>query len=177
MVTGDFSSLAKANRANSTYHEAEEEWRKGHLKRAFRLMLASAEAGVVPAFATVANFYDHGIGIKSEAVSALYWYRRAYRSGDHSVANNIGCILRDRERVRQALAWFRRAARLNDGDANLNIAKIYLYKKRDLAKAIRYLSQTRRSKWATEGSKEEAKAILVQLSKQKRRGGGVRVHS
>ena len=33
---------------------------------------------------------------KTNNAAALYWYKLAYRAGDRSVANNIGCILRDR---------------------------------------------------------------------------------
>ena len=95
--------------------------------------------------------------------------RQAYRNGARSVANNIGCILRDRKQVAQAIKWFQRAVQQNDGDANLNIAKIYLRNERHLGKAIRYLAKTRSSKWATERSKEEASLLLAQLKGTKPR--------
>ncbi|HEX4004073.1 MAG TPA: hypothetical protein VHX36_15590 [Candidatus Acidoferrales bacterium] len=158
-----FRSLAEARAANALYQRAEEEWKQGRMRLAFRWMLGAAKAGMVPAFGTVAQFYDRGDGVRANQGSALYWYQRAYQSGDHSVANNIGCILRDRKKTSQALRWFRRAVDSGDGDANLNIAKVYLHKKRDIGKAIQYLIKTRRSKWATEGSKDEARLLLMQL--------------
>lgn len=159
-------NLAEANRANLLYQQGDEAWQRGRLRSAFRFFLAAARAGMVGAFSTVGNFYDHGIGVKTNLDAALYWYRQAYRNGARSVANNIGCILRDRKKVGQAIQWFQRAVRLNDGDANLNIAKVYL-RKGDLAKAARYLHRTSRSAWATEGSKEEARVLLRELRTKK----------
>ena len=101
------------------------------------------------------QFYDYGDGVKANADAALHWYRRAYRNGDYSAANNIGCIWRDRGKLGRALLWFGRAVMLGDADANLNIAKIYLRRKHDLQKAAFYLTKTDNSKEATEGSIEE----------------------
>lgn len=134
-----FRGLAEAKTANALYQRAEEAWRSGRMKAAFRYMLAAAKAGMVPAFSTVAQFYDRGEGIRSDEALALYWYRRAYSHGDYSVANNVGCILRDRKKTTQALEWFRRAVDSGDGDANLNIARIYLHNNRDIGRAVRYL--------------------------------------
>lgn len=152
-------------RANHLYQCAEEEWRRGRLRRAFRLFLAAAKAGVAPAFSIVAQFYDQGDGVKANESAALHWYRRAFSNGYHSVANNIGCILRDRKRLNEALLWFRRAVKLGDADANLNIAKLYLQHKGNQTLAIRFLKETCRSRNATEGSKEEARKLLTQLKK------------
>lgn len=162
LKVGKLRNLAEANRANLLYQRGDEAWQKGRLRPAFRFFLAAARAGMAAAFSTVGNFYHHGMGVKTNTDAALYWYRQAYRNGARSVANNIGCILRDREKVGQAIKWFQQAVRESDGDANLNIAKIYL-RKGDLAKAARYLYRTSRSDWATEGSKEEARLLLTQL--------------
>ena len=58
------------------------------------------------------------------------------------------------------------------GDANLNIAKIYLHSKRDLRKATDYLIKTCRSRRATEGSKEEARQLLWELKSKKAKRTG-----
>lgn len=159
-------NLVEANRANELYRRGDEAWSKGHLRPAFRFFFAAARAGMVAAFSTVGNFYDNGIGVKANPDAALYWYRLAYRNGARSVANNMGCILRDRKKVGQALKWFRRAVQQNDGDANLNIAKIYL-RKGDLVRTRSYLGKTRRSQWATVQSKEEARLLLRKLNTKK----------
>jgi TPR repeat protein len=134
---GKLRNLGEANRANELYRRGDEAWSKGHLRPAFRLFLAAAKAGMEAAFSTVGNFYHNGIGVNANPDAAICWYRLAYRAGDRSVANNIGCIVRDRKKFRQAIEWFRRAVQQKDGDSNLNIAKIYLHKG-DLVKTRSY---------------------------------------
>ncbi|MGH9746547.1 MAG: tetratricopeptide repeat protein [Candidatus Acidiferrales bacterium] len=163
---GRLRNLGEAIRANELYRRGDEAWSKGHLRPAFRLFLAAARAGMEAAFSTVGNFYHNGIGVNANPDTALDWYRLAYRAGARSVANNIGCILRDRKKFGQAIEWFRRAVQQKDGDANLNIAKIYLHKG-DLVKTRSYLDKTRRSPWATEQSKEEARSLLRKMMSRK----------
>lgn len=165
LVARKHGALSKEIKANRLYQRAEEQWARGRLQRAFRLFLAAAKAGVTPAFGVVAQFYDFGDGVRANKNEALLWYRRAYRNGDCSVANNIGCILRDRRRLNEALLWFRRAVKLGDGDANLNIAKLYLQRNGNPALAVRFLKETCSSRNVTEGSKEEARDLLKQLEK------------
>ncbi|MFZ0500079.1 MAG: hypothetical protein WAM52_13165 [Steroidobacteraceae bacterium] len=136
------------------------------MESAFKLMLLAARAGIVQAAANVGNFYDNGLGTKVNPNAALRWYRLAYRGGDPSVANNIGCILRDAGKVNEALRWFYRAVRQRDGDANLNIANIFLSQKPHAAKAREYLRRAYRSKWATEGTREEARELLKKLGRR-----------
>jgi len=148
--------------ANRLYERADECWSQGRLRPAFRLFLAAAKGGVVPAYRIVGQFYDQGDGVKANEEAALYWYRRASHHGDECAANNIGCIWRDRGKLRRAIWWFKRAAESGDDDANLNIAKVYLRNGCDLRKAIHYLRKTVKS-GATEGSREEADFLLGQL--------------
>jgi TPR repeat protein len=136
--------------------------------------LAAAKAGFVPAYSILASFYDQGTGVRANRRAALYWYMRAYRQhdswyagGDSTSANNIGCIWRDKRKPRTAIMWFKRAVRLGDGDANLNIALIYLRNKRDRQKAVRYLQRTIDAKYATDGSIEEARQLLSEIRKTK----------
>lgn len=152
-------------RANDFHQRAEEEWRKGRLRPAFRFFLAAAKAGMVSAYGILGQFYDHGDGVKANDNAACHWYLRAYRNGDHSVANNIGCILRDRNKLTEALLWFRRAVKRGDADANLNIAKLYIWHKHDPARAVRFLHEVNRSRNVTAGSKEEARRLLAQMQK------------
>ena len=118
---------------------------------------------MAPAYKTVGQFYDLGDGVKPDPNAALYWYGRAYRHGDFSAANNIGCIWRERGNVGRALTWFRRAVKLGDPEANLNIAKIYVDQRRNPKKALGYLHRVRRAKGVTEGSREETKRLLKKL--------------
>ncbi|MGH7118990.1 MAG: tetratricopeptide repeat protein [Acetobacteraceae bacterium] len=174
MRTGGFKNLAEANRANLLYVQAEEAWRGNDVRSAFRLFLASAKAGMVPAFGIVGQFYARGEGVAKNDRAALNWYQRAADNGDDSAANNAGCIWRDRGNLARALQWFERAAKLGDPDANLEIAKVYLRKK-DPARARPYLVRVRKSAWATEQSKEEAQALVNAMAQPQSRRRSVPV--
>jgi TPR repeat protein len=156
----DIKKVSRLTKANLLYQRAEEAWKEGHLRSAFQLFLAAAKAGSDDARAIVAQFYDEGIGVKASEDSALRWYRLAYRSGNAMAANNLGVIWRDRGRIDRALMWFLRALELGDEDANLEIAKIYLNAKSSPEKAVQYLKSACSGKFITDGSKEEARALL-----------------
>jgi len=145
------------------------------MRSAFRLFLAAAKYGMVQAFGTVAQFYDRGEGVRANQKAALYWYRRAYRHGSDTAANNIGCIWRDRGNLSRGICWLKRAVELGDDDANLNIAKIYLRTGRNLEKAIHHLNKTRESGRATVGSKKEASLLLKRLKNHKAKHNSRRV--
>jgi TPR repeat protein len=162
--------LNKQNKAAALYQRADECWTEGKLSDAFKLFLAAAKAGFVPAYSILASFYDQGTGVKANQRAALYWYMRAfreydswYRGGDSTSANNIGCIWRDKGRLQTAVMWFKRAVKLGDGDANLNIAQIYLRSNRERQKAVRYLQRTIDAKYVTDGSIEEARKLLSEI--------------
>ena len=159
MATKMGRSRSREVEPNRLYQRADELWSRGRKRSAFRLFLAAAKAGVVPAYRTVGQFYDRGDGVRASQANALYWYRRAYRHGSYSAANNIGCIWRDRGKLNRAIWWLKRAVKLGDDDANLNIAKIHL-RGRHQEKAIHYLDKACKSRRVTEGSKEEARLLL-----------------
>jgi TPR repeat protein len=166
--------LNKQNEVAALYQRAEECWTEGKLSDAFKLFQAAAKAGFVPAYSILASFYHQGTGVKANQRAALYWYVRAfrkheswYRGGDSTSANNIGCIWRDKRRPKTAIMWFKRAVKLGDGDANLNIALIYLRSKRDRQKAVLYLQRTINAKYVTDGSIEEARKLLSEIRKTK----------
>jgi len=89
----------------------------------------------------------------------MYWYKRAYRRGDGSAANNIGTIWRDEHKPKRALYWFRRAVDLGNDGANVEIAKFYLGE-RDTARAIRHLEIALKSDRLAEVEEEEARRLL-----------------
>jgi TPR repeat protein len=152
--------------ADKLFLRADKEWDRGRLQSAFRMFLAGAKAGDRAAQTNIGYFYDMGIGTRRDKVTALYWYRRAYRRGDASAANNIATIWRDKHKPQRALAWFRRAVRLGDDSSNLDIAKHYLQNESDLRKAIGYLTKVCRSDRVSEAEEEEAMLLLKAASKK-----------
>jgi len=139
---------------------------RGQLRDAFRLFLAAAKAGDKASQLNVGCFYDEGKGVRRNRSAALYWYKRAYRRGDASAANNIGTIWRDENNSQRALSWFRRAVKLGSDDSNLEIAKHYLQNERDLGRAVPYLNKVCRSDRVTEDSAEEAKQLLQETMRR-----------
>lgn len=159
--------LNRENRAGVKFAEGEEAWSAGDPRRAFRLFLRAAKGGYVPAFDLVAHFYDSGTGVKANREAALHWYELSYRSSEKwyrralsTAATNIGCIRRDRGETLLAIKWFKRAIALGDGDANLNIARIYLRHEGAKAKALPYLRRTIAAPYVTDGAIEEAQRLL-----------------
>jgi hypothetical protein len=147
---------------DSLFRRADQQVEAGKLRSAFRLFLRAAKAGDTGCQVNLGNFYADGTGVKPNREKALYWYRRAYRRGEVCAASNIGVLFRNEGNLKRALAWFERAAKLQDGDANLEIAKIYLARN-DKRNAVRYLRETRKAESLTEASEEEAEKLLKQL--------------
>ena len=101
-------------------------WDSGDFRTAFRLFAAQAQAGDHDVELNLGYFYDVGLGTRKNRVKAMYWYRRAYRRGSGAAASNIATIYRDEGRHAMEFAWYKRAAILQDGDAEVEIAKLYL---------------------------------------------------
>jgi TPR repeat protein len=166
------SKLDRKEELESLFDRAAWRHENGNLKSAFRLSLVPAKGGNLRAQLLLGYFYSNGIGVKPNRDRALYWNRRAYRGSkaegwdvlSGAAANNIGLILRDDGKLNQAITWLKRAVNLHDGDANLEIAKIYL-DKNDPVKAIHYLKQTLTTDptLLVENSREEAKHLLGRL--------------
>lgn len=152
------------NELNLLSVRAERKLDEGKLRSAFRLYLAAAKGGGIGAQINLGNFYDDGTGVTRNRELALYWYRRAYRRGDASAANNIGVVFRKEGKLTRALAWFERAVELGDIDSNLEIAKIYL-QENDRAKAARYLRRVCEAKAnrVFESYREEAQSLLASI--------------
>ncbi len=149
--------------ASHILYKADLAWQQGRMRAAFQKFLQAARAGVIPAYRIVAQFYDKGEGVHQDQNAAIEWYRRAYRRGDSSAANNIGCIWRQRRRMDLALRWFERAVDLGDSDANLEIAKVCA-ERGDRKRALQHLRIVVRSRKVMQGTREEARAMLSQLS-------------
>lgn len=130
-------------------------------------MLAAAKMGESGAPVNVGNMYDGGIGTRRNSKKALYWYRRAYRRGESTAAHNIGTVWRDSGNFSRALYWFERAIQMNggdDGEANFEIAKLYMRKDQDPAKATFFLRKVCKSRNVTQDCVEQARCLLKQKS-------------
>jgi TPR repeat protein len=151
------------SRAVETWVQADKQWESGRLNPAFRLMLSAAKMGESGAQVNVGYMYDKGIGTRHNKQAALYWYKRAYRRGESCAAHNIGTVWRDDGNFSRALYWFERATQLNggdDGEANFEIAKLYLERGNDPRKAVFLLRKVCKSKNVTQHCVEQARRLL-----------------
>lgn len=153
--------------ASDLFLRADELWDRGEYGPALRLFLAAAKAGDLGAQINVGYCYDNGIGVAPDRSKALYWYKRAYRRGDASAANNIGTIWRDEQNSRRALYWFQKAVRLGGEGANLEIAKHYL-RECNPEKASRFLDKVCKSQRVSQAEAEEARSLLKDVKKKLR---------
>ena len=165
MAKRNNSKQSRKSKTDALFSLADKKWSSGDLQGAFRLFLAAAKAGDKAAQLNVGNCYDTGSGTRRNTSAALYWYKRAYRRGDASAANNIGTVWRDEGKPQRALWWFQRAAKLGNEDSNLDIAKHYLLNTQAPQDAIPYLKKVCQSERVTEAIAEEAKRLLKRARK------------
>ena len=163
-----FRTSPRTGNLSEMFIRADAMWDRGQLRNAFRLFLAAARAGDKASQLNVGYFYDKGIGVSRNDSTALYWYRRAYKRGDASAANNIAIIWRVRGNAKRSLFWFDRAVSLGNDDSNIEIAKHYLDEKNAPARAISFLKSVIKSHRVAESTLGEAKRLLT-LAKSKLR--------
>lgn len=158
-------SIARKARAESLFIRACGHEEAGELRSALRLMLAAAKLGDTSAQVNVGNYYDDGTIVRRNRSAALYWYKRAYRRGVSSGANNIGVLYRKEKKFQLALSWFHRAVALGDDEANIEIGKHYLYNEDDPRNAISYFKRVTPTAWVSEAGAEEAGKLLKEAKK------------
>jgi TPR repeat protein len=163
------SSEAIRDRTTLLLSRAHQQWDLKQLRSSFRLFLAAAKLGDVTAQLNLGYFYDVGIGVGRNRSKAIAWYKQAYRQGHGSAASNLGTIFRDEGDNGEALRWFKRAIEHRDFEANLEIAKIYLKRENQAAKAIPYLKKllikARKGSDVSEAVAVEAQKLLNNFGK------------
>ena len=136
-------------------------------------LIQQARGGDTSAACSVGYAYDVGVGIRRNEREALRWYRRAYRDGSSTAANNISTIYRDRREFRRSFQWMTRAVRLGDGDAAVAVgyrAQYGIGTRKNIALARRIFRRAMRSKDITGYGREEAMyhMALTYLDEEKR---------
>jgi uncharacterized protein len=140
------NTSTKAAEAEKLFLRAEAMYDSGRLRSAFRLTKAAAQLGSDAAMVNLGNLYDAGTGTRRNRNMAMYWYKKAYRRGSETAANNIGIVYRNEQKFRRALAWLEKAVALGNGDANIEIARLYLGPLNDAKAAFRHLKQAAKAK-------------------------------
>src|SRR5665213_1493624 len=144
----------------SDFRKACTHWDRGNTRVAFNLFLSLANRGDASSFLNLGYFFDCGIGVRTSESKALYWYKRAYRAGDASGANNVGTIYRDRGNHARALMWFSKALSLGEVGSAIEIAKLHLSRGKHLNRVPMLLKSVLDSDSVSEGEQEEAARLL-----------------
>ena len=157
--------------------QAHEAWEAGRLKEAFRLFKHAVDLGATECLLNLGYFHDTGIGTREDKGEAMRCYKLAYRWGVSAAASNIAVLYREQGKPRLMFAWYRRAADMGDGDAQLEFAKCLLDGRgvrRSPTDAKRHLRRAATSKLITLDARNEAHALLGQLSGARTHRAGAR---
>jgi TPR repeat protein len=127
---------------------------------------AGAALGDPACWSRLGLMFDNGVGCEVDKERAMSCYRRAWRSHDLCAANNIAILYREAGNRRAMFQWFQRAVGVGDGDALVEVAKCYLEGigvRRNVAAAIRALTEATASRCITPAGIGEAESILADL--------------
>jgi TPR repeat protein len=145
---------------------AHKAWAAGNLELAFKLFSIGAVQGLDGCMLDLGYFFDEGIGIPIDKQQAMHWYKKAYRRGSSAAASNIAILYREKGRLNYTAQWFQRAARLNDGDAEVELAKLYMAGigvRKSITAAKTHLTKALATSYITQAGREEAEELMAKL--------------
>lgn len=142
-------------------------WEDGDLECAFDLFSECAAHGADGCLLNLGYFYDEGVGTSVDKQKAMYWYKKAYRLGSSAAASNVAILYREQGKLQLSAQWFQRSAQLNDGDAEVELAKIYLKGsgvRKSASTAKTYLLNAIASTNITPSGREEAEMLMNEVT-------------
>ncbi|QUT07761.1 sel1 repeat family protein [Sphingobium phenoxybenzoativorans] len=140
---------------------------KGDFAHARRCYEQGADLGDFMCLHALGYMHDVGEGMPEDKALAMKIYRRAWRLGSHASATNIAILYREQGRIRLMFRWYQRVAAAGDGSAHFEMAKCYLTGsgvRKNPKAALRCLAVAVRSQYISEYEREEAQALLMELS-------------
>ncbi len=158
-----FSERAKANMFDCTMliNEGLRRQKLGDYANAVPLLKRAAESGDPEGQFLYAKLYDKGLGVAADLSVAEKWYRKSAENGNAKACNNLGNILDNAKKYKEAFEWYEKAVGLGDCmPAVYNLGRAYAspdYGKRDYKQAEYWL------KIAAESGSSAAMAELTGL--------------
>ncbi|MGI0118261.1 tetratricopeptide repeat protein [Zooshikella sp. RANM57] len=132
----------------------------GRVADSFNWFVKGALAGNTSCMIWVGVLYGDGIKPDFRNQKEIKWYKKAWKKGELSSANNLAIVYKNQRKYGLAEKWFKLAIAKGDGDANLELAKLYIHLKADKGIIIQYLNETIESDYVTEASAEEASSLM-----------------
>jgi uncharacterized protein len=134
-------------------------------ERALALFTQGARLGDALCWHALGYMHALGTGVSVDTDLALKYYRRAWRLGAPSSANNIAIIYSQKGNWRMMFRWFARAAELGDEDAFLHLARCFrdgTGVRRSTPDMLRCARKALENEYATEEDLQEAREMLSQ---------------
>ena len=104
--------------------------------------------------------FKEDIGNKNE----IFWYKKAWVKGDSAAPNNLAIVYKNQSKYIEAENWFKIAIENGDGDANLELAKLYISLGKESLLISKYLTNTINSSYVAEQSIEEARVLITEYT-------------
>ena len=145
---------------DSIFNKAYRFYEKGLPEKAFEWFLKGAKAGDTSCMIWVGLLYGDGVKADARNQKEIAWYKRAWKKGASTALLNLAIVYRNQKRFSKAERCFKTAIQDGDGDANLELAKMYISIGRPKKEIENYLAATIDSDYVTEYSIEEAHGLL-----------------
>lgn len=142
---------------------ADAAYERGDLEEAFAGFLRLAQEGDLNGMSRVACLYADGEGTARSREKSLEWDSKAAALGSTTSMFNLAITHRNAGNYREARRWFERLHADGDGDASLELAKMYLISDLEGEQVKAYLLAAVQSSHVCEASRQEARALLVEL--------------
>jgi TPR repeat protein len=154
----------KVDVAKVSMEEADNAYKKGDYKMAFKEFSTLAESGDTEAQYKLANMYSNGEGILRDRQKATKWYLKAAKQGYSEAQYGLGVMhikgshdfLKD---YKEAAKWYQKSAKQGHPEAQYGLGFIYINSKGDLkniAKAKFWIKKAYENKKSSEEIKDLA---------------------
>ena len=169
-------SSKKTNANQAIYNQAIAAVQKGDYSAAFKILEPLAKKGDATAQHNLAVLYQDGLGTKTDAKQALYWYEKAAAQGEPEAQFMAGLMYSDgtgtAQDYKKAAYWYEKAAKKGHSEAQNNLAARYATGSgvnKDMAKAKYWYRKA-----AAQGNQSAAYTLqqLEALEKSEQKGKG-----
>lgn len=123
------NGLAQESQVDQNYQKGEELFGKKEYKKAYHILMRSANEGNPQAQFLIGKMYMLGLGVSVDYTEAMSWYKKSANAGYAFAYNNIGAmymqgwgIPRD---ASEAMKWYLKAAEKGVAVAQTNIGSLY----------------------------------------------------
>lgn len=115
---------SRSDRARDLLEQGCDSAEREEFSSAYAHFLRSAKLGNAEAQVSLANMLDDGPGVLTDPVKAVYWYKKAVRSGCAYGASGLGIHYRNIGKRRWAIFWLKRAVLMGDDWASQDLAEL-----------------------------------------------------